>query len=690
MKKVKDFLLEIHTEELPPKSLQALEKALADGIKKGLIDSGLEHGDIQSFSTPRRLAVIVKSLSKTQPSQVIERRGPSTKAAYDNNGEPTKACSGFAASCGVEVNQLEKISTEKGEFLYFKTEKEGKTVFELMPEIVITAIKSLPIKKPMRWSHHKVEFARPIHSVVMMYGRKVIPAEVLGQMAATTTKGHRFHQKKTLKIKSPKHYERTLKKCGFVIPNFVERRELILEQAFALAKKYQGSVLIEQPLLDEVTAIVEWPTALIGKFPSKYLKLPREVLISTMQDHQKCFPVVDERGDLMPLFVTISNLQSLKPEEVVKGNERVMVARLADAEFFYKADLMLPLEKYREDLRNVVFQARLGSLYDKAERVEKLAKYIAEKCDFNETLAMRAAQLSKCDLMTSMVGEFPELQGFMGFYYAKQDQEPSEVAAAMREQYMPANAEAALPETKTGMVLSLADRIDTLVGIFGINKMPTGDKDPFALRRAALGVVRLLVKLPKISLTSLISFSIARGYENLPLENQRVYNDVTTFIRERLKYWLLSQGYSANQFAAVDEAGFSEIPDFIERMKAVKFFASLPESENLAAANKRVRNILIKAGMDNSHSLPIDKALLQEPAEVELAKAIEIHEAEQKHLKYYPTRLKSLATLREPVDAFFDNVMVMSDDATLQRNRLALLSRLRSLFLAIADISLLS
>lgn len=691
MKHKKDFLLEIHTEELPPKSLHQFVEDLSQGIEKGLIEADLEHGEMELFATPRRLAVIVKDLVSKQSEQTIERRGPAVSSAFDKNGKPTKACEGFAKSCGVSADQLETLKTDKGEFLFYKETKPGKTVLDLLPDIVKQALKSMPIVKPMRWSKHTHEFSRPVHSVIMMYGKQVIPCDILGKQAAKQTRGHRFHRERTLTIRSPEKYEHILKKRGFVIPSFAERRTKILEQINAIAAKHNGEVIYDEALLDEVTAIVEWPVALLGKFPNDFLKVPREALISAMQDHQRCFPLADHKGNLLPMFIAVSNLQSLNPSEVIKGNERVMLARLSDAKFFFESDQAQPLADYREELKAVVFQAQLGTLYEKTERVKALSMNIAEAVKGNVEYAKQAAELSKCDLMTSMVGEFPELQGMMGYYYALHDKLSEEVALALKEQYMPFNATAPLPKTQTGKILALADRLDTLVGIFGIGKKPTGDKDPFALRRAALGVIRLLIEMPKVSLKQLVVDLLETGYNKFKFEKQKVYQDVISFIFDRLKYWLLPQGYTANQFAAVNSPVIiKEIPDFIKRIEAVKTFSNLPEAESLAAANKRVKNILVKENITENEKVDLagfSHQLLKEEAEIKLAAAIE--EQEKITFKNYTEQLQSLASLRDPVDHFFDKVMVMAEDEALRLNRLRLLLRLQKLFLNVADISML-
>lgn len=679
-----DFLLEIHTEELPPKSLLKLSNALAENIKLGLEKAQLEFGEVSRFSTPRRLAVIVANLAECQPDQLIERKGPALQAAYDQSGKPTQACVGFAKSCGVEVADLETMKTEKGEFLYFKKTDSGKRTVNLLPEIVEQALKQLPVAKMMKWSTHEVPFVRPVHSVLMMYGSEKIDATILGKETTRETKGHRVHGKQSIRVKSPKKYVHQLKNEGAVITDFDARRDMIEAEIIRLAKKHRGKAFIERALLDEVTALVEWPVALVGRFPKKYLKLPKEVLISSMQAHQRCFSMLNEKNQLMPFFITISNVKSANPDLVIKGNERVMVARLADAEFFYDADCMQKLSRYREELRNVVFQAQLGSLYDKTERIKILSHLIATSCGFDVDDAERAAILCKSDLMTSMVGEFPELQGIMGSYYAEHDAERQNVVAAMTEQYMPLNADAPLPATNIGTTIALADRIDTLVGIFGIGKAPTGDKDPFGLRRAALGVIRLLLKPMPVSLEALLKKSKSL-YGDL-LVNPIVVEDVLNFIFDRLKYWLLAQEYSANQIAAVQGAGVKELPDFLARLDAVQKFQALPEAESLAAANKRVHNILAKERVKVTHH-EIDVDLLREDAERKLAK--QVMAEEQKEYHTYHERLIALAKLREPIDQFFDKVMVMVEDEALRHNRLVLLSKLRALFLKVADVSLL-
>lgn len=689
MKKENDFLLEIHTEELPPKSLLKLSRALTEAVKSGLKNAGLTFGKVEDFATPRRLAVVVHQLIAKQPVQIIERKGPSVKAAYDANGNPTKAAEGFARSCGIDVAQLETIKEKKGEFLYFKTSEPGKTVFELLPTIVENAIKALPIPKLMRWSDNAVAFVRPVHSVILLYGKKKIAAEFFGKETTQKTKGHRFHSKKAIKIKSPKEYAKKLHKKGFVVGDFETRQSMIEAEIRRVAAKHQAEPFIEADLLEEVTALVEWPIVLVGRFPEKYLKLPQEVLISSMQDHQRCFPLLDKQRKLLPLFVIVSNLESVNETLVVKGNERVMNARLADAEFFYHADRMRPLESYREDLKNVVFQASLGTLYDKTARVAKLAAMISAKCGFDEKLAVRAAELSKCDLMTSMVGEFPELQGIMGSYYAEHDGEPEEVVEAMTEQYMPVNAEASLPKGHAGFSVALADRIDTLIGIFGIGKIPTGDKDPFALRRAALGVIRLAeyLSVPKLRAFD-IQFLLEESQELYGdlLKNSLVVEEVWEFILERLKYWLLSQGYSANHFAAVRAIGEKDFREFRLRLDAVKHFSNLPEAESLAAANKRVHNILVKENIVRPLG-EVDREKLVEKAERALADLVAYEENREQG--NYKDQLHSLAKLKGPIDQFFDEVMVMCEDEVIRKNRLALLAKLRDLFLRVADISLL-
>jgi len=684
-----DFLLEIRTEELPPKNLQTLSLALQENMEKGLEEAGLDYQSIRSFATPRRLAVLIKGLAKYQKDKDIERRGPALKAAYDKEGNPTKAALGFAESCDVDVSQLETLKTEKGEWLVFRKKEKGRSVYKVMAPMVKAAVKSLPIAKPMRWSNHDTEFVRPVHSVIMLYGRTVIPARILGNRTSKQTKGHRFHSLGNLTIKKPKRYECILKRA-FVIADFDERKEMIRKQLLKCAKKLNAEVVIDENLLNEVAALVEWPVALTAKFPKRFLKIPKEVLIVSMREHQKCFPLIDEEKNLLPYFITVSNIQSGNPKSIIKGNQRVMNARLSDAEFFYKTDTAQSLEYYAELLKNVVFQSKLGTLFDKTQRLEKLITTVAQTIQADEKAAIEAAALSKADLMTNMVGEFPELEGAIGKYYALFHQKPEVVAFALEEQYMPRGADDDLPETKEGQALAIADRIDTLIGIFGINKMPTGDKDPFALRRAAIGLIRIIIeKQLSIDVLPLLEAS-AKLYGD-KLINDKVVEQVFDFVQDRLKYWAISQGFSAKEFAAIAVNRVSQPYDFYERLKAVQGFSKLSEAESLIAANKRVGNILAKQAGELK-TVVLSESLLQEESEINLAKAVlEKTEKAERFLSNsdYMGLLTDLSSLRELVDQFFDQVMVMVDDERVRQNRLSLLNQLRQLFLKVADISLL-
>jgi glycyl-tRNA synthetase beta chain len=686
-----DFLLEIGTEELPSRSLKSLIAALASGIKEGLAKAGLEHEQLDTFVTPRRLAVLVKQLAAAQATRLVERKGPLLSAAYDAQGQPTKACLGFAQSCGVEVKDLQVQETEKGQWLYFQQEQAGAETITLLPEIVRHAINKLPIPKPMRWSDSDTEFVRPVHWVVMLFDSTRIDAEILGQTTTEETYGHRFHHPGPLLINHPQNYAEILENPGYVLADFTHRKNKIKEQISHLASQY-GTAIIDEDLLDEVTGLVEWPTALLGHFDPTFLKVPPEALISSMKNHQKCFPVIDTKEKLLPYFITVSNILSKDPAEVIKGNERVIRARLSDAHFFYQTDSKQALESHLEKLKTVIFQKQLGSVYEKAERLAQLSVFIAQKLGADTKQAARAGLLAKTDLMTSMVGEFPELQGIMGYYYAKQDKEADTVAIAIREQYLPRFSGDDLPSTPIGCALAIADRLDTLVGIFGINQMPTGEKDPFGLRRAALGILRIIIErqLP-LDLIELLEQAQGAYTHTGALENPDAKNQILTFMLERLRYWYLEQAVSTEVFAAVAARQPSEPLDFQRRVQAVQHFQQLPQAKSLAAANKRVSNILKKISVDPAQL--VNPTLLEESSEKQLAELL-IEKtkvvANLKAEKKYTEILVSLAELQEPVDLFFDRVLVMTDDEKLRNNRLILLSQLQRLFLNVADIALLN
>ncbi|MBB71803.1 MAG: glycine--tRNA ligase subunit beta [Legionellales bacterium] len=690
MSKPQDFLVEIGCEELPPKALRKLADAFHDGIVNGLNKAELEFTASLAFATPRRLAVLVTQLQATQADRVVERKGPAVKAAFDQDGNPTPAVMGFVKSCGVDVEQLERRATDKGEWLYANIQQTGKTVHELMPDIVNKALKQLPIPKPMRWGNKTTEFVRPVHWALMLYGSDVIAAEILGQTTGNQTYGHRFHHPQGITVKKPADYGSLLEKKGHVIADYDKRRSLIQQQATALASKLNGNAIIEPSLLDEVTGIVEWPVGMSANFAESFLDVPQQALISAMQDHQKCFPVVDGDGKLLPHFITISNIDSSNKDSVIHGNERVMAARLADAEFFYQTDLKLNLNDMAARLSHVVFQAKLGTLEDKCQRLANLGETITEQLQGNVALAKRAGELCKADLVSDMVGEFPELQGIMGEYYALNSGEPPEVAKAIREHYLPRFAGDDLPTDTTGCAIAIADRIDTIVGIIGINKHPTGERDPFALRRAALGLLRIMIEGQlDLDLKALLEQSVALYGDKLI--NKNTLGDCFEFIIERLRTWYHDQDVDADTFAAVLAKRPSKPLDFHHRIMAVVQFRQLPEATALAAANKRVSRILIK-DQEQDSLRNLNQDLFAEQAEISLASLIAEKQQEIAPLyaeANYSEALTRLATLREPVDNFFDNVMVNVEDKQLRNNRLALLASLRDLFLEVADISLL-
>lgn len=686
----RDFLFELGTEELPPKSLFTLARALADGIEKGLATAALAHGEIEWFATPRRLAVRVHGLAERQPDQEIKRQGPAVANAFDAGGQPTKAASGFAASCGVSVDELQQVDGPKGRVLMFVGTKKGEATAALLPGIVKTSLDALPIAKRMRWGAGDAEFVRPVHWAVMLFGTTVVECEILGVQTGNHSHGHRFHAPAPLPIASPAKYVAALKKAH-VVADVAERRERIRSGAVALVQKAGGVAVIEEALLDEVTALVEWPVPLLGRFDERYLELPQEVPIATMQDHQRYFPVRDAQGKLRNEFIAVANLESRDPDKVRDGNERVIRPRLADAAFFWDRDRRERLEARRPTLKNVTFQAKLGSLHDKVERVGRLAVRIAESTGGDAALARRAAELSKCDLLTLMVGEFPELQGLMGKYYAEHDGEPPEVCAALEEQYWPRFAGDRIPQTRTGIALALADKLDTLAGIFAIGQKPSGTRDPFGLRRAALGVLRtILERQLDVDLRQLVESAVAAQ----PVEKKpEVVEEVWTYIVERLRSSYLesddgTRTVTTEMFDAVVASRTQSVLDMDLRLRALERFLKMSEAESLAAANKRIVNILRKAPGDLTGA--VDTSRLQDGAERQLFEHVLSMERAVNPLfarREYTQALTQLASLRDDVDRFFDSVMVMAEDADVRANRLGLLLRLRGLFLQFADLS---
>lgn len=679
-----DFLVELGTEELPPKALKRLAEAFLEGVEKGLADAGLSYQAARYYAAPRRLAVLVEQLSTQQPDRSSQIDGPPLQAAFDKDGNPTQAALGFARKCGVELTEID----QSGPKLRFVKSEPGQPATSLLPGIVDAALAQLPIPKRMRWGAHKTEFVRPTQWLVMLLGDQLVPCEILAQSAGNQSRGHRFHHPDQLTISAPAEYADRLRQA-FVVADFSERRELIRQRVEQLAAEQQGSAIIPDDLLDEVTALVEWPVPLVCSFEERFLEVPQEALISTMQDNQKYFCLLDANGKLLPRFITVANIDSEDPAQIISGNEKVVRPRLTDAEFFFNQDKKQPLETRNERLAKVVFQAQLGSVLDKAERVSSLAAFIAAQIGGDTSHAARAGLLSKCDLATEMVGEFPELQGIAGYYYARHDGEPEDVALALNEQYMPRGAGAELPSTLTGAAVALADKLDTLVGIFGIGMLPTGSKDPYALRRAALGVLRILIdKRLELDLTSALTSAIAQYGDKIKAEG--LLAQVQDFIFDRLRARYEDEGIDVAVYQSVRALNPASPLDFDQRVQAVQAFRRLPEADALAAANKRVSNILAKA--EGEVSTVVNTSLLQDAAEQALANAIDSAEQANAPLaasRDYQRSLEQLASLRTPVDAFFDQVLVNAEDPAVRANRYALLARLRGLFLGVADISLL-
>ncbi|MCU0125187.1 glycine--tRNA ligase subunit beta [Pseudomonas vlassakiae] len=678
-----DFLVELGTEELPPKALASLGDAFLAGIEKGLQAAGLNYTGKQVYAAPRRLAVLIRQLDVQQPDRSINIDGPPMQAAF-KDGEPTQAALGFAKKCGVELAEID----QSGAKLRFSQHIPGKATASLLPTIVEDSLNDLPIPKRMRWAASREEFVRPTQWLVMLLGDQVVDCTILSQKAGRESRGHRFHHPQNVVITTPANYVEDLRKA-YVLADFAERRELISKRTAELAMQQEGSAIVPPALLDEVTALVEWPVPLVCSFEERFLEVPQEALITTMQDNQKYFCLLDSEGKLLPRFITVANVESRDPRQIVQGNEKVVRPRLTDAEFFFKQDKKQPLETFNERLKNVVFQAQLGTVYDKAERVSRLAAFIAPLIGGNAQRAGRAGLLSKCDLATEMVGEFPEMQGVAGYYYALNDGEPEDVALALNEQYMPRGAGAELPQTLTGAAVAIADKLDTLVGIFGIGMLPTGSKDPYALRRAALGVLRILIeKQLDLDLTAAVEFAVKQF--GAKVKAAGLADQVLEFIFDRLRARYEDEGIDVATYLSVRALKPASALDFDQRVQAVQAFRKLPEAEALAAVNKRVSNLLSKAEgaiadqvepkyFDNANEFSLYSAIQQADQAVQPMAAA----------RQYSESLARLAALRDPVDAFFEAVMVNAEDAKVRANRYALLSRLRGLFLGVADISLL-
>ena len=688
-----DFLVEIGTEELPPKALRSLMTAFAENLAKAIDEARLEHGAVHAYASPRRLAVLVEKLGLQQDDRTVQQQGPAVKIAFGDDGKPTPAATAFARKCGVPVGKLGRSKTSKGEWLAFEVVEKGRAAAEILPGLVEQALTSLPIPRRMRWGDGDIEFVRPVHWVVLLHGRKTIKAPVLGITAGNQSRGHRVHSSGDLTISSPGSYLDTLEKDGYVIADFERRRALIISGVTAAATESGGSIVDGESLYDEVAALVEWPVPLLGDFDSKYLSLPREVVISTLTSHQRYFPIADAEGNLLPHFVTVANLDSKDPGQVRSGNERVIRSRLADAAFFWDTDRRNVLASRQDALNEVVYQHGLGSLFDRTQRIGTLATWLATKLNMDSDDVDRAAALAKCDLLTGMVGEFPELQGIMGRYYATADGETDTVACAIEEHYLPRYAGDNLPASKEGQVLAVADRLDTLAGIFSLGKRASGNRDPFGLRRAALGVVRIFIECGlDIDLKALIAKAFAIQPSSKAVDAD-IADELYVFVTDRLRRYFLDRdpGLSTETFDAVMVRQPASLLDFDRRLVAVQTFARLEQAESLAAANKRIANILQKA--DNPDGLSINQKLLQEEAEQALFSSLVNAQRKVRPLlaaRSYAEVLNELADLRDPIDRFFDNVMVMVDDDKVKTNRLALLGELRALFLDVADISRMS
>lgn len=682
-------LFELGCEELPPKSLKILRDALKTEVEARLNTAGFVFDHIDAYAAPRRLALLINNITGEQPDRVEEKRGPAAISAFDAEGQPTKALQGFMRGAGITVDDLERIDTPKGEWLVYRKTVQGQSLDSILPIILKEALEALPIAKRMRTAASRTEFVRPVQWVLLMKDSDVIAATILDFKSGNQTYGHRFHAPQAITLQHASDYLSSLQ-TAYVVADFDARQATISAQVKKLADDVNAQAIVPPALLDEVTALVEWPVALRATFEQRFLAVPQEALISTMQDNQKYFCLVDANGKLQPYFITVANIESKDPQQIIEGNEKVVRPRLSDAEFFFKQDQKQPLASRQEKLANMVFQAQLGTLWDKSERIAKLAAEIAKLTNGDEESAKQAALLAKCDLTSELVGEFPELQGIAGTYYAKLEGQSDEVANAIAEQYLPRFAGDKLPQTRTGVALALADRLDTLVGIFGIGQAPTGNKDPFSLRRAAIGILRLMIENQiTLSLGELIQLA-AQGYGDKLKDIHKAQSDSLQFVQGRYRAMYEDQGLSIDVIQAVQALNPASPLDFDSRVKAVSHFKTLPEAQALAAANKRVANILAK---ESNVSGDVDQSLFAEQAEKDLYQALQAITPVVTPLlqaRHYTPALTELAALRAPIDAFFENVMVMADDVAIKQNRLRLLAQLRALFISVADISVLN
>lgn len=683
-----NLLIELGTEELPPKALKKLALSFKNGIEAEIKAAQLTYDSIEWFAAPRRMAVRINQLQNKQETKQVEKRGPAIQGAFDETGAPTKAALGWAKGNGIEVSEASRLKTDKGEWLLHVATIEGKSLVDLVEGFIVKAIKQLPIPKPMRWGSGKEEFIRPVHTLLALYGDKVIPASVLGLTSSNLSQGHRFHHRGLVEVSSANSYEKQLKEA-YVIVDYNERQQIISAQMSKICEDLGALSIKDDELLDEVTSLVEWPVALIGSFEERFLEVPAEALIYTMKDDQKYFPLLDNNKKLLPKFIFISNIESKDPSQVISGNEKVVRPRLADAEFFYNTDKKHTLESRLTSLESVLFQKQLGTLKDKSERISKLAGFIATKVNANKTLAERAGLLSKTDLMTEVVMEFTDIQGVMGKYYALNDGEDPIVADALYQQYMPRFSGDQLPSSIEACAVAIADKFDSLVGIFGIGQHPKGEKDPFALRRAAIGVIRIMIeKELELSFTEVVEFS--QALFGVKLTNENVLNEVIDFLIGRFQAHYQEQGIKVEMIRAVEVKKPTSALDFDRRLQAVVSFAKLDAAVTLAAANKRVNNILSKNGQGDFTD--VNESLLKDEAEKALVASLkQVEPAVQNSFDQgnYEDGLIKLADLSDVIDGFFDNVMVMDDNDDVKNNRLAILSRLQRLFMFTADISVL-
>ena len=689
--RTENCLVELGTEELPPKALKSLGEAFATQFEAALSQADLSFDSVSWFAAPRRLAVYVSGLAEGQADKVVEKRGPAVSAAFDADGNPTKAAQGWARGNGIDVSDAERLVTDKGEWLLHKAHVPGQTIAELLESLINQAVSKLPIPKPMRWGNYNTQFIRPVHTLCVLYGSEVVNVSVLGLTSGRVVQGHRFHGEGRFELDHADNYASALEK-QYVLADFEARKDKVRQQLEDAAKNLSLKPDYDEELLEEIASLVEWPVVLQAGFDKGFLEVPKEALIYTMKDDQKYVPLLDSDGALSNTFLFVTNIESHDASQVISGNEKVIRPRLADAEFFFNSDKKTTLESRLESLETVLFQKQLGTLKEKSERISALSAFIASQIDANETQAARAGLLAKTDLMSNMVMEFPDVQGVMGKYYALNDGEDAPVAEALYEQYMPRFAGDALPSSGVSASVALADKLDTLVGIFGIGQLPKGDKDPFALRRAAIGVLRIVTELSlPLDLETLVSKAIDVYGDKLT--NAETQTQVVDFVLGRFNALLQDQAIAIDVIQAVAARRPTKPSDYLARVHAVDKFKALEEAEALAAANKRVANILAKQNVEVTATVNIDESLLAEDAE----KALYVElKAAQKEVEIavpsqdYTRILTTLATLRNVIDNFFDNVMVMADDEAVKHNRLALLSLLRQLFLTTADISILA